>query len=78
MGRAYVACGEEFFRVGFALVACTTEGFGHGQIDLEVFAVDVAGWLNVSFLVNWIRNAIGIARLASYVPGSCSDHFGMC
>jgi hypothetical protein len=38
-----VTRGEELFRVRLAFVAGPAERFGHGQVDFEVFALDVAG-----------------------------------
>lgn len=38
-----VAGGEELLWVRFAHVAFAAQGFGHGQVDFEVFAIHVPG-----------------------------------
>jgi hypothetical protein len=39
--RLTVASSEEFLGVGLAFVALSTEGLGHGEVDLEVLAINV-------------------------------------
>tara|TARA_R110002003_G_scaffold3_25_gene162 strand:- start:10402 stop:10743 length:342 start_codon:yes stop_codon:yes gene_type:complete len=43
MGLESLPCREELFGIGFALVAGAAKGFGHGEVDFEVFAVDMSG-----------------------------------